>query len=618
MFRFIVILFLLLPQGLFASIFQEEVKSLSYERFINPLDYLRSGYYTYYLTRDEVGAFYTLDLPSVLSRIPGVEVFRKNGGQDLVSLDGSRYIAELWTVDRVLLTVNGFPIAQETNFTPWSFLPFDVYDVKKVEVIRGGGSYIGSNAFLGIINLELKDPGEMKKGIILEGGEHGNYKEKLTWRWSWDRGGLGISLSQEGMGSMDENDYNPFKRFFFNYEKKLGGLYLKGWGGVADGLVKRPVIIHPTMSGTTFYFNNMAIYGPTKLTLEYQQFIGHSKIPDVYKVMNYAFYQNPELYSIKYKILRASLERSFSHSVLSILFGCDLKRTFSFAEDFIPSNTYYIYGLYTQGTLTLSRNVDLNFGFRWEKHEEIGDSFSYRLGLSWSISPKKELYLLLSSGFRDPNSLVLYGNRAVGGFVDLRGFHIPFSIRIKGNRDIEPEKVTSFETTFVYRPNQGSEFSLSLFWHAFRDVIEVGKIFSFPNFTLRFENGHDADTFGIRGLFNFDAGALGRFRFYGNLQKVKLGGRYADGAPSASGGFSWWRDWGKIFSSFSLKVSDGVGEPYSSCGTRFIGEAKAYYKLGKGSKVGVSVFNLFNNRASGYYPSLRIKRTVKFFVNWRF
>ena len=618
MFRVMMVFFLLFPQGLFASIFQEEVRSLSYERFMNPLDYLRSGYYTYYLTGDEIESFYTLDLPSVLSRIPGVEVLRRNGGQDMVSIDGSRYIAELWTVDRVLLTVNGFPIAQETNFTPWSLLPFDVHDVKKVEVIRGGGSYIGSNAFLGIINLELKDPGEMGRKVILEGGDHGNYREKLIWNWSWEGGNLGVSLSQEGMGSIDENDYNPFKRLFFNYQEKLGNLYLKGWGGVADGLIKRPLIIHPTMSGTTFYFNNMAIYGSTKFTFEYQQFIGHSKIPDVYRVLSYAFYQNPDVYSIKYKILRTSLEKSFSRSILSILFGCDLKRTFSFAEDFIPSNTYYIYGLYTQGTLTLSKNVDLSFGLRWEKHEEIGSSLSYRLGLSWTISSKKELYLLLSSGFRNPNSLVLYANRPVKGFMNLGSFYIPFSVRVKGNRDIDPEKVTSFEATFVYRPNQGSEFSLSFFWHAFRDVIEVKKHFSFPSFTLRFENRHDADVFGLRGLLNLDAGSWGRFRFYGALQKVKLGGRYTNGAPSADAGFSWIRDWDRLSSSFSLKVSDGVGEPYSSCGTRFIGETKLYYKLGEGRKIGISVFNLLNNRASEYYPTLRVKRTVKFFVDWCF
>ena len=114
----------------------------------------------YVITDEDIRHSGATDIPTVLRRIPGMEVMQMTGADFNVSVRGNNQTA----ANKLLVLVDGRPIYEYAfGSVFWTLLPVTLPEIKKIEVWKGPASAIyGFNAFDGVVNIVTKSPAEMK------------------------------------------------------------------------------------------------------------------------------------------------------------------------------------------------------------------------------------------------------------------------------------------------------------------------------------------------------------------------------------------------------------------------------------------------------------------------
>ncbi len=121
----------------------------------------------YVITAKEIRRSGALFLPTLLRRVPGMEVMQMTGGEYNVSVRGNNQLR----ANRMLVMVDGRSIFFDgQGGLGWSQLPVTLAEIKKIEVLKGPASALyGFNAFDGVVNLLTYSPKE-RKGTSLNVG----------------------------------------------------------------------------------------------------------------------------------------------------------------------------------------------------------------------------------------------------------------------------------------------------------------------------------------------------------------------------------------------------------------------------------------------------------------
>ncbi len=144
---------------------KEETVSIA-SRYEQPISQAPSN--VYIITDEDIRQSGALDLPTILRRIPGMEVMQVTGADFNVSVRGNNQLI----ANKLLLMVDGRSIyvdVQGVNF--WQAIPVTLPEIKRIEVLKGPASVLyGFNAFDGVINIMTKSPEEMKGATVQVGG----------------------------------------------------------------------------------------------------------------------------------------------------------------------------------------------------------------------------------------------------------------------------------------------------------------------------------------------------------------------------------------------------------------------------------------------------------------
>jgi iron complex outermembrane receptor protein len=150
----------------------------------------------YVITDEDISHSGATDIPTVLRRIPGMEVMQVTGADFNVSVRGNNQTA----ANHLLVLVDGRPVYEYAfGSVFWSMLPVTLPEIKKIEVMKGPAAAIyGFNAFDGVVNIVTKSPQEMKantNGTLVQfgGGEFGTIRSTAI--LAGTHGDLGYRLS---------------------------------------------------------------------------------------------------------------------------------------------------------------------------------------------------------------------------------------------------------------------------------------------------------------------------------------------------------------------------------------------------------------------------------------
>ena len=212
---------------------EEETVSIA-SRYEQPISQAPSNVYV--ITDEDIRHSGATDLPTVLRRVPGLEVMQASGADFNVSVRGVNQLL----ANKILVMVDGRSIyvdAQGSLF--WKLLPVTLPEIKRIEVLKGPASAVyGFNAFNGIINIITKSPEEMKGTTVqFGGGGLGTISSAAVHADTIGKFGYRLSLGRDQNQQWRNRDALAFRSNKFNVQTEYalsGDSKVSISGGIAD------------------------------------------------------------------------------------------------------------------------------------------------------------------------------------------------------------------------------------------------------------------------------------------------------------------------------------------------------------------------------------------------
>ena len=191
---------------------EEESVSIA-SRYEQPISQAPSNVYV--ITDEDIRHSGATDVPTLLRRIPGMEVMQTSGADFNVSVRGNNQD----NANKLLVMVDGRSIYLDVQGTMnWRLLPITLPEIKRIEVLKGPASAVwGFNAFDGVINIITKSPEEMK-GTTLQfgGGSYGTIMASAIQAGNTEKFGYRLSIGHSQNASWNNSSALAFRDALFN------------------------------------------------------------------------------------------------------------------------------------------------------------------------------------------------------------------------------------------------------------------------------------------------------------------------------------------------------------------------------------------------------------------
>ena len=211
---------------------EEETVSIA-SRYEQPISQAPANVYV--ITDEDIRHSGATDIPTILRRVPGLEVMQTTGAEFNVSARGNNQLL----ANKLLVMVDGRSIYVDgAGNVYWKLIPVTLPEIKRIEVLKGPASAIyGFNAFDGVINIITKSPEEMK-GTTLQfgGGELGTISSAAIHAGKVGNFGYRLSAGHDQNTQWRNRDALAFRANKFNVQTEYA-LSSEGKIRLSGGLV---------------------------------------------------------------------------------------------------------------------------------------------------------------------------------------------------------------------------------------------------------------------------------------------------------------------------------------------------------------------------------------------
>lgn len=479
---------------------KEETVSIA-SRYEQPISRAPSDVYV--ITDEDIRHSGATDIPTLLRRVPGMEVMQTNAVDFNVSVRGNNQLL----ANKLLVLVDGRSIyIDQSGQVLWKLLPVALTEIKRIEILKGPASAVyGFNAFDGVVNIITKSPEDMRGntlqvaggelGTLLTTGVHagtvGDWGYRVSGgheqnqRWS-DK--TAPALNSQRFGGMTEyhlsgngrvraeagvsraNPYNGFltevtssdthmsqAHGLLSYEQH--GLLVRGsWNGF---FAKTTPTVFPLLAP---YFSLTDRSGRTDQDASYNTYDFESR------------YQLKPTDAFKFNI-----GANFRHIVLS--------------SNILSSRTAQNrLGLYTQGDWQVRPALEMSAGLRYDLATFGAPTLSPRGAVVYHLTPNHAFRFSGSVAYRPPTTIDVGLNLLA--LLTLPGFPPATSV-VSGSTDVKPEQIISYE--FGYQGwwwNHRLRTRASGFFNHIENLITFRNMPTNPLSASRPVNGGLADIYG--------------------------------------------------------------------------------------------------------------------------
>jgi len=417
-----------------------------------------------------------------LSLVPGVELSMEASGAKQVIFRGVK------EKGKVKLLVDGVTINNTYRGSMYYYLDFPIEMIDRIEVIRGPGSVLyGSNAISGVISIITKNakeniPNRLFVGASSSpryfGGAQTSYNlsenSSLKIDGYYQESDIHVDTGPDKAGTSGESD-ESLKDYSIGVHLKVDNLTLlarfkQSQTGAAFGLGNVLVPDNDKGITNTNIFLQMNYEDSINLDMDYKlslgtgkyrqkvdsRFFTHPAKGDVIYDGDYAesnYYGEFLLNSRSFENNRLSIGVRYEYAVSDkTALKTYFKPTgdpFIPVEDIIePDRSRNIFSFYIDDSISLSENIDLIAGLRWDNYSDFGNAFSPRLGLIWRTNTVLNLKMLYSRSFRAPSWIELYAS-------------IP-KVSV-GNSNLDAETADTIEFGTVYRPSSENTLRFNIY-----------------------------------------------------------------------------------------------------------------------------------------------------------
>ncbi len=388
-----------------------------------------------------------------LSQVPGVQLKREKSGVLVVVFRGVSQKGE------VKLMLDGVTINNTYRGSIYYFLDFPIELIERIEVIRGAGSVLyGSGAISGVVNIITKSANDdNKNNLFISGGTYDNYS-----------GGAILStlvgdvkVSVDGYYQNSDKTIETTDRDLTDYsvglnvkdehlgviarvkQSEQGNAY--GIFTIPDTNKNRYSNINEAIFAQLSYKNRLGKDNHIELLTGYSQYTQdvetrHSLAGTINaKYSENAYYAQVDFKSniIKNNELLFGTRVEFAkvlESTLATIAAPDLERdTFSF---------------YFNDKYTLTPDLDISAGLRYDNYSDFGDAFSPTLSLIYRVTKEFRLKALYTNAFRAPSW-----------------------VELTSNSELKAETSNSYELGFVYKKDPVNVLRLNIYKTTLNDMI---------------------------------------------------------------------------------------------------------------------------------------------------
>lgn len=476
---------------------EEETVSIAMRRE-QPISQAPSNVYV--ITDEDIRQSGAIDIPTILRRIPGMEVMQVNGADFNVSVRGDNQL----TANKLLVMVDGRSIYIDVQGQVlWKLLPVTLPEIKRIEVLKGPASAIyGFNAFDGIINIITKSPEEMK-GTTLQfgGGNFGTITASAIQADTIGKFGYRLSIGTNQNASWANRNALAFRDYLFNVQTEYalpGESKVRFSGGLVDSNRFDGAVSQDTVSSTkpaqgyahliyerpNFYvrgfwnrYNDSGVTLFNPLLAPFLTLSDRDGSPDV--SLSADTYNLEAQHAIDFtSALRLTYGVSYRHNTLSL----------NSIAGFSTENRLGFYG-HTEWRAT--KALTLVAGVRYDLDTFINPTVSPRVALLYTPFPDHTIRLSGSVAYRPPT---LFEKNA-----DLRATTNPplppLTTSVVGGADLGPEQIISYEAEYQgWYLRHRLRTRAALFYNHISDLISARNLS--PTVATFVNDGGDADIYG--------------------------------------------------------------------------------------------------------------------------
>ncbi|MBI5742956.1 MAG: TonB-dependent receptor [Elusimicrobia bacterium] len=597
------------------AFFREEAKFLT--AAMNPTSQAKAPASVYVITAEDIRLSGARTLWDVLRLAPGVDVMETRTGQGDVAIRGFNQSLN----NRVLVLLDGKTVLQDFyGLVLWESIPVGLQEIDRIEVVEGPFSALyGASALQGVINIVTKSPEkingavlsasagnrETASGSVLYGKRSGNLSYKVggehrTMNRFEDSDRLGSRVSKANF--MTEYSLNP--------ESKVG--VSGGVSKLSDEMILLGTEESLPVSRAAYLRADYSLGG-----LKTRFFWNQNNA----RLREFSPGEEASLNSDTYD-LQADYSLPLGEGNRATA-GAEYRRN-TLRGDLFPAGLHAqdMYSIFMEDTWEPGERWSLVASARVDRHPLAGSVFSPKASVSFLPVRANVFRVSAGEAFRNPTLLENYMaytrtspyDNSIPGLTTGGGYTGNLIYSLRGNRDMEPEKIESVEA--AHRGEYGRfKTSLTVYAYRMRDMIAYADEAVTPaapdvSVDQSWANRNKARAFGTEAGADIHlSGSLHGFASYSyfnaskgdptkmhNSPRYKAHGglRYDDGALAGM----LWAYWaGKTY--WDAGETDGVGSYLllnARAGYRFTGRLESL-------EAGLTAFNLLDNRHYEIHPA---------------
>jgi iron complex outermembrane receptor protein len=427
---------------------EEESVSIA-SRYEQPISQAPSDVYV--ITDEDIRHSGATDLPTVLRRVPGIEVMQMTGAEFNVSARGDNQLL----ANKLLVLVDGRSIFVDAHAVVyWKAIPVTLPEIKRIEVLKGPASAVyGFNAFDGVINIITKSPQEMK-GTTLQfgGGELGTISSAAIHAGTVGKFGYRLSAGQDQNQQWRNRDSLAFRSHKFNVQTEYA-LSSESKLSISGGLVDSNRFDGP-FTGTTATASTPAlgyahaVYERPNLFVrafwnswdDTVLLLPNPILGGFFQVTDRNFNQNVKYRTNTYNIeAQHALEFGTAHRWI---YGLNYRLNTLSGDIVDGSGHENRLGFYLQDEWKATQTLTLVAGARYDLETFVHSTVSPRIALLYRPATDHTFRLGFSVAYRPPTLNESYYDARVETTLS------PAIIVTHGSTNLSPEQIESYEAGY--------------------------------------------------------------------------------------------------------------------------------------------------------------------------
>jgi iron complex outermembrane recepter protein len=450
----------------------------------------------YVITDEDIRQSGAIDLPTILRRVPGIDVVQMTAADFNVSARGDNQPR----ANKMLVLVDGRSIyLDEQGEVLWKMIPMTLPEIKRIEVLKGPVSALyGFNAFDGVVNIITKSPEEIRGATFqFGGGTYGTISGSAIYAGTQGKLGYRVSAGWDQTNEWQDRDALAFRAYKFNIQTEYAlpsqSKLLVSGGLVNSNRYDGPIVdVVAVSQEPSIGYANILYERPNFFVRGYWAKVDqpgeigvNPNIARFFQVTdrngNPNQFRDANTYDLE-------AQHAFEFGTANRLtYGVNYRHltvSSNFLDEFSNEDRL---GLYIQDEWRATSSFTIIAGLRYDLHSEIAGTFSPRLALVYKLAQNHTLRVATSMAYRPPTTFETHTDSL--GIIRLPS--VPFPIRrpLQGSEGLDPERIISYDAGY-----QGWFFKhrlrlrADLFFNHISDLIT-----SLPP---TFVNGGEADIYG--------------------------------------------------------------------------------------------------------------------------